>query len=586
MDIVIVNEGQLKFALEKPKMSIYGHEQYSELYQKAAALMEAITKIHALSDGNKRTAMIVAELMIAANDGHLVLPLKAIRLSVDVAMDESDTMSDIIQQWFKNHIAMNNNQLCAMLGELIEEESLIRNMLNARRFEDAEDILSTWMAFDTYPTHKKTWKGITDQWKCSEEIVDSKSNLDDFSRQWQKTWKGFKNDAGHTYTPLYESIKSDVEKINDLTWRENSYEQLIKIVQYLEKTESKFANSKEPKIVHKKGMLLWYGKEYDAAIKEFKQLIKIDDCKTDALYHIADIYHVQKKYEKALEYWQQFLVLEPYSKFGLRMCATTLSRMGLYAKGIEMCDLIPDKVDQDTLLVKASCMIGQHKYDDAKTILTKILQSDSKNIQCHHGLGHIAMEKNDYSAAVKHYDMIINLEPNSFYAYYNKAIAIDKMDSGDHTTVEEQLELYKKSLKLNPEHAESWINLGRVLSNNGRRDDAIPYLQRGLVLKPNHKVALMNLGIAHMYLGDYNTSTSYVDQMLQINPNHKDALFVKSAIYAQTNMVLECLECLENVITSNPEYKERVRNECTDLFKNVKDSQKFQKLINNCKVNS
>ncbi len=69
MNVVIVKKGQLGFALEKPKMAACGHEQYPELHQKAAALMEAVTKIHPLSDGNKRMAMMLAELMINANGG-------------------------------------------------------------------------------------------------------------------------------------------------------------------------------------------------------------------------------------------------------------------------------------------------------------------------------------------------------------------------------------------------------------------------------------------------------------------------------------------------------------------------------------
>ena len=40
MDATIINRGQLEFALEKPRMKIFGHDEYSELYQKTASLME------------------------------------------------------------------------------------------------------------------------------------------------------------------------------------------------------------------------------------------------------------------------------------------------------------------------------------------------------------------------------------------------------------------------------------------------------------------------------------------------------------------------------------------------------------------
>lgn len=52
-DTAIMNRGQLEFILDKPRMVLYGKEQYPELYQKAAALMEAVCKAHVLGDGNK-----------------------------------------------------------------------------------------------------------------------------------------------------------------------------------------------------------------------------------------------------------------------------------------------------------------------------------------------------------------------------------------------------------------------------------------------------------------------------------------------------------------------------------------------------
>ena len=38
-NISVINKGQLEFALEKPRMQLFGAEQYPELHQKAAILM-------------------------------------------------------------------------------------------------------------------------------------------------------------------------------------------------------------------------------------------------------------------------------------------------------------------------------------------------------------------------------------------------------------------------------------------------------------------------------------------------------------------------------------------------------------------
>lgn len=172
--ISIINKGQLEFALKKPQMILYGNEQYPELYQKAATLMETITKAHTLSDGNKRVAMMTAGAMLRINGGRLVLPLKSIRLSVDAAMDSDDAMSEIIQQWFKVHTATDMCSLCSMLAELDEEESIIRELLGQGREDDADRLLDRWMAFDNYPDNKKACDDLIRSWKKYKKHVTSR----------------------------------------------------------------------------------------------------------------------------------------------------------------------------------------------------------------------------------------------------------------------------------------------------------------------------------------------------------------------------------------------------------------------------
>ncbi len=79
-NVTIMNKGQLRSILEMPKLEVFGHQQYPELYQKAAKMMELLIKRHVLSDENKRCAMMAAESMIRSNNATLIVPLKAIRL--------------------------------------------------------------------------------------------------------------------------------------------------------------------------------------------------------------------------------------------------------------------------------------------------------------------------------------------------------------------------------------------------------------------------------------------------------------------------------------------------------------------------
>lgn len=61
-----VNTGRLESALIAPR-PVFGVEKYPTLEAKAAVLLYAITKAHALPNGNKRTAMTTTFFFLAAN---------------------------------------------------------------------------------------------------------------------------------------------------------------------------------------------------------------------------------------------------------------------------------------------------------------------------------------------------------------------------------------------------------------------------------------------------------------------------------------------------------------------------------------
>ena len=52
------NEGLVKSALARPNHTVMGNDAYTDVFSKAAALLDAIARNHGFRDGNKRTAMV------------------------------------------------------------------------------------------------------------------------------------------------------------------------------------------------------------------------------------------------------------------------------------------------------------------------------------------------------------------------------------------------------------------------------------------------------------------------------------------------------------------------------------------------
>ena len=61
---------------------------------------------------------------------------------------------------------------------------------------------------------------------------------------------------------------------------------------------------------------------------------------------------------------------------------------------------------------------------------------------------------------------------------------------------DEARDAYRRALDLDPEHADAWVNLGRLLHDAGNPRAAAEHYRRAIELRPDSSTALFNLGVA------------------------------------------------------------------------------------------
>lgn len=66
-EVAVRDLGLLQSALARPQASAFGEDAYPDLHVKAAALLESLTRNHALVDGNKRLAWVAMRLFLVLN---------------------------------------------------------------------------------------------------------------------------------------------------------------------------------------------------------------------------------------------------------------------------------------------------------------------------------------------------------------------------------------------------------------------------------------------------------------------------------------------------------------------------------------
>ena len=83
--------------------------------------------------------------------------------------------------------------------------------------------------------------------------------------------------------------------------------------------------------------------------------------------------------------------------------------------------------------------------------------------------------------------------------------------------------LYKETLKINPNHFESIYYLGALLAQTKRFDLAKPLLHKAIQIQPNYVLTHNNLGNVLKELGEHQKAISSYEKAIQIDPNYVDA---------------------------------------------------------------
>ena len=543
--IVIINKGQLEFALKKPQMVLYGNEQYPELYQKAAALMETITKAHTLSDGNKRVAMITASTMIRINGGHLILPLKSIRLSVDTAMDSDDVMSDIIRQWFKVHTATNMCSLCSMLAELDEEESIIRELLVQGKEDEADRLLDGWMAFDNYPDNKKACGDLITSWKKIQEVNDISRTANDDTDGWPLMWDRFASSKdlphGRMEHPAYH-----VGDPRRLRYRRNSMAELKGVEERIRVETAKCEKSEDASFVLQNALRLESYGMYGHAVSMFERLRVLDEDESHAVSHIAKIkLYGMNDAKSALKYFEMYLGYHPDEDDANLHAGLALMKLGRYPDALARLANLPD--DYPGIGVhRGRAHSGMGEHDSAIKLYRNALRINPRDAYAHGLMGVSYSRMGDDLRALECYDKAIEIERNHM-GYYNKGLTLGEMGRYD-----EAIENYRMALGINPHHLESRINLASTLSESGKPEEAIPHFLGALDVDPNRFIALYSLAVTFSRVGRYQEALGCVDKAVEMHPSKADAKYLRAKILAAVGRTVDVLEILASLRRSDP----------------------------------
>jgi death-on-curing protein len=98
----VTNPGGLESALARPFTSFGGVALFPDLVSKVAALIHSIIAFHPFADGNKRTALVAADVCLRLN-GYRIVPSEEVEpFFWAVARGEREVNG--ISEWLRSHM--------------------------------------------------------------------------------------------------------------------------------------------------------------------------------------------------------------------------------------------------------------------------------------------------------------------------------------------------------------------------------------------------------------------------------------------------------------------------------------------------
>jgi len=113
----------------------------------------------------------------------------------------------------------------------------------------------------------------------------------------------------------------------------------------------------------------------------------------------------------------------------------------------------------------------------------------------------------------------IRLNPDCAMAYNNLGIAL--LHQG---RLDEAMTLFQKALKIQPDNVEAYCNLGMVFDQKGRLDEAIAQFRKAMELQPRSVLVQNNFGNLLSRMGRVDEAMAYYRQVLEVDSNSTVAL--------------------------------------------------------------
>jgi len=140
-----------------------------------------------------------------------------------------------------------------------------------------------------------------------------------------------------------------------------------------------------------------------------------------------------------------------------------------------------------------------------------------------------------------------------------KNIAERKLISTNTSENSKELQVQLEKLSHSPESIPLNIEIGNLLFDSGRFDEATSFYQKALTLNPKNIAVQIDLAVCFFNMRRFDQSILEMNKALEIDPNHPKGLYNMGIIYFTIGNFDKAREYWQHLIAIDPELTESQR---------------------------
>ncbi len=165
------------------------------------------------------------------------------------------------------------------------------------------------------------------------------------------------------------------------------------------------------------------------------------------------------------------------------------------------------------------------------------------------------LQSGDMQSAIALFEEALALAPGDFDALHILGILEHRRGRCERAE-----SLIRQAISVNSHFPEAHYNLGRVLEDLERADDAIGAYHAALALNPNMDVAFFNLGMIHERNMRLIEAAEAYKNAIRVNPDDADYHFNLGNVYSSQNDPARAIERFEATLHLNPSHYMALNN--------------------------